>query len=525
MRSELVALNNRCSLSASCNLCGNLGYLASKKESKPYEKVKSVLEKGITKHVVLPCTSVELKEFDQISESLKDSASHVIFYRKWLVLQPKQKEKLLGLNLALVFDHIDQIENAEIPSQAELYFALTPSGWDLKRWLNLQSPLKDQMHFFFPANPQGLSTLFSAEEIYEITEFLLNQAPKVLFKSPFGHDLLDNRNSDHLNWILEESESFETKLSSSSPNISIIIPSYNRSEFIRKILHCLGKQTLRPDQFEVIIVDDGSTDSTKQIVQKFNQWNSQIQIRYFYVPRRLPVRALYNCNRAGPIRNLGASKARGEIFLFMDSDILIPQNYLQELCKQHQSYDVVVPRRVYLNKETTSQSEIDPSAMQPNNRMQINWQDYLKDFYSTDNWESLELPWKYFMTYCLSVRREIFFQAGGFRTNFISYGYEDLDWGYRVVQSGARLKYLPTEVYHLYHFDGGSEYTLSEDFRHFQLAMSSRVFVAQNMPVEAKYLIGMTRLKNDKQRKYFRIYRILWKSFHQIRKAQWKLQF
>ncbi len=95
--------------------------------------------------------------------------------------------------------------------------------------------------------------------------------------------------------------------------ISVIIPVYNEENYIGKCLGSLFKQTF--SNFEVIVIDDGSTDRTHEIVRKFKRVN------------------LINGEHKGPgfSRNLGAKQARGEILVFVDADMIFDKNYIKNL--------------------------------------------------------------------------------------------------------------------------------------------------------------------------------------------------
>ena len=95
--------------------------------------------------------------------------------------------------------------------------------------------------------------------------------------------------------------------------VSVIIPSYNEEKDIRKCLSSLQEQLFR--DFEIIVVDDGSTDSTKKIVKSFKD------VRLIEGKYKGP----------GFSRNLGAKKAKGEILVFVDSDMEFDKNYLKKL--------------------------------------------------------------------------------------------------------------------------------------------------------------------------------------------------
>lgn len=96
------------------------------------------------------------------------------------------------------------------------------------------------------------------------------------------------------------------------PEFSIIIPTYNRKAFLEKTIQSVLNQSNPP--FEIIIVDDGSTDGTEAFVQeKFGD-----EVTYL---------AQENKER-GAARNFGASKAKGEYVYFLDSDDLLYANHL-----------------------------------------------------------------------------------------------------------------------------------------------------------------------------------------------------
>ena len=95
-----------------------------------------------------------------------------------------------------------------------------------------------------------------------------------------------------------------------APIISVIVPTWNRRELLRKTLQSLAGQTLAADRYEVIVVDDGSTDGTEGMVREM-QAGSEVSLRYHRMEKN-----------GGPVlaRNQGARMARSGIFAFTDSD-------------------------------------------------------------------------------------------------------------------------------------------------------------------------------------------------------------
>ncbi len=95
---------------------------------------------------------------------------------------------------------------------------------------------------------------------------------------------------------------------------SIIIPLYNRPQEIDELLDSLTKQT--NNQFEVIVVEDGSTEKSDFIVEKYG---SKLNLVYFEKSNSGP----------GLTRNEGAKRAKGDYLIFFDSDCIIPPNYIE----------------------------------------------------------------------------------------------------------------------------------------------------------------------------------------------------
>lgn len=101
--------------------------------------------------------------------------------------------------------------------------------------------------------------------------------------------------------------------------ISVVIPIYNEEAVIVDCLSSLDKQT--HSDFEVIIVDDGSTDETPQLVKKYRPDKYKLTL------------VKQNHNGPGVGRNLGSEKATGEILVFVDADMTFDKDFLKKLVK------------------------------------------------------------------------------------------------------------------------------------------------------------------------------------------------
>ncbi|MBM1107494.1 glycosyltransferase [Aurantibacter crassamenti] len=102
-------------------------------------------------------------------------------------------------------------------------------------------------------------------------------------------------------------------------SFSFVIPVYNRPDEIRELLESMVSQTY-VNSFEVVLVEDGSTHSSKEVVAEFSH---QLDISYYVKENSGP----------GPSRNYGMERAKGNYFIILDSDCILPPDYLIEVTK------------------------------------------------------------------------------------------------------------------------------------------------------------------------------------------------
>lgn len=100
---------------------------------------------------------------------------------------------------------------------------------------------------------------------------------------------------------------------------TVIIPVYNRPDEVHDLLTSLAKQTYTKP-YEVLVVEDGSTVTCKDVVQMFEDF---LSISYYYKPNSGP----------GASRNYGMERAKGDYFLILDSDCILPDDYLEQVEK------------------------------------------------------------------------------------------------------------------------------------------------------------------------------------------------
>jgi glycosyltransferase involved in cell wall biosynthesis len=197
--------------------------------------------------------------------------------------------------------------------------------------------------------------------------------------------------------------------------ISVIIPAYNSEKTIEKLLLSLRKSTIR--DYEIIVVDDHSTDNTGEIARKYS--DTVVTLK----------------ERSGPARarNVGAEKAKGDILLFLDADVIVDANLLG-----------YISRRFQENQEMKALVGI--YSKQPANDGFFPKYKALVAYFWFQRVKFLEA----FDTHSAVIRREVFEELGGFDTIYKDALVEDFEFGYRV--SEKYPIYLDTNIQVAHHF-------------------------------------------------------------------------
>lgn len=201
----------------------------------------------------------------------------------------------------------------------------------------------------------------------------------------------------------------------SAVRLSVVIPTYNRPEAILRILQDLARQSLAPNSFEVIVVDDGSVSPIRPIIQKFT------------FPYQLFVLEQLN---AGPAtaRHRGILHSSGEITVAVDDDMLLPTGFLEA----HDAAHPVGSRRVALGPFYNEESRRLPLHQRMGSRSVIHTMNAARD-------EQRRIAGSRMYTGNVSFRRSDYVQVDGFDPAFrIS---EDAELGIRLAQSGVVLTF------------------------------------------------------------------------------------
>ncbi|MFA6362426.1 glycosyltransferase family 2 protein [Methanoregula sp.] len=119
-------------------------------------------------------------------------------------------------------------------------------------------------------------------------------------------------------------------MTDTSSYISIIIPTFNRDAFLPNAIKGITTLNYRSDKYEILIIDNGSTDNTENICKTIIQENPQHTIRYIFEPSPGLLAA----------RHKGASEAQGNIFTFIDDDIIPFPTWLAAISKSFEDDNV-----------------------------------------------------------------------------------------------------------------------------------------------------------------------------------------
>ena len=205
--------------------------------------------------------------------------------------------------------------------------------------------------------------------------------------------------------------------------ISIVIPTYNRLPILQKCLLALEDQQLidaKVSAYEVVLVDDGSTDATLD-------W---LAIN----TAKLPHIKIYQQDHQGAAaaRNLGVQKAEGDIIIFIDSDLVVTPVFLQS----------------HADALATGQQELGNDSLFTYGAV-INTCNF--EAPTAEPYKITDFSAAYFATGNVAIAKHWLEKAGLFDTGFQLYGWEDLELGVRLKKLGLKLIKCPAAVGYHWH--------------------------------------------------------------------------
>lgn len=216
-----------------------------------------------------------------------------------------------------------------------------------------------------------------------------------------------------------------------SLRISVIIPAYNASRTLAECLSALQKQTIPRSDYEIIIVDDGSTDNTVSIADSFD------------------VNVIQQAH-AGPAlaRNLGVSHAKGELILFTDSDCIASPDFIEQMTKPFSDPNVVGVKGAYRSRQREVWARF----------AQIEFEERYSKLARSSSIDFVD-------SHAAAFRKQVFLEVGGFDPHFPVANNEDVDLSYKIARIGYKMVFNPEAIIFHYHPAGMKKYLLTKFFR------------------------------------------------------------
>ncbi|MBE9195377.1 glycosyltransferase [Synechocystis sp. LEGE 06083] len=247
---------------------------------------------------------------------------------------------------------------------------------------------------------------------------------------------------------------------------SVVIPTYNRLPILEKCLRALEKQTFNQDLiagYEIVVVDDGSTDGTLAWLAEHRQ--------------ELPHVRPWEQDHQGPAaaRNLGVKQAQGDTIIFIDSDLVVTEVFLQahaeglQRGKAQYNSDRVFTYGAVVNTCNFDSPESEPYKLT----------DYSAAFFATGN---------------VAIAKQWLLEAGLFDTGFHLYGWEDLELGVRLKNLGLKLVKCPRAVGYHWHPPFSLQQIPKLIDQEVQRGRMGVLFYQKHPTWEVRLMIQMTRL-------------------------------
>ncbi|NLW47916.1 MAG: glycosyltransferase family 2 protein [Firmicutes bacterium] len=218
---------------------------------------------------------------------------------------------------------------------------------------------------------------------------------------------------------------------------SFVIPAYNYKEYLVNCLESLNHQIgFGAEDYEVVVVDDGSNDGTRDIIEKMD---FSFPLNYIYIERTEK-----SCRNVA--RNTGWRNAGGEIIIFLDADMILQKDFLRnlEMCYE-MSHEIFVVGLRFMLHESVSHDQIkDGSVFSRLGSTQKPDIKYLEErhflFHKISyNTASFHNPWIYFYSCNVSVPKKYLLLTGGFNEKLHGWGFDDQELGYRLFNAGLRM--------------------------------------------------------------------------------------
>ncbi len=320
----------------------------------------------------------------------------------------------------------------------------------------------------------------SGKHIYQLGQKITKSFPEMKYRPLPGLDQYDSRIPQEVELFLRGQELVSSQSAQPQIEVSVIIPAYEGTDFLVNSLRHLLKQNCNRNRFEVLVVDDGSPQAATNTLKSFLAPElGNFNFSYHHVPKTQKAGELLGSFRAGLCRNYGASFSKGSILSFLDSDMIVPDNYLEIVQQRLQQTDLLQFVRYHIKPSFSGKfTEIQALGKKD---VYIEEESYWGPFFTSDDWMGIPDYWKYACTYSLSLKRETFLNLGKFRKTYVSYGFEDTDFGFTAHQKGLRFYLERTPLYHLTPLTEKARYRHSMYFKHKLMRTTAKTFFVNHL--------------------------------------------
>lgn len=250
--------------------------------------------------------------------------------------------------------------------------------------------------------------------------------------------------------------------------VSVIVPTYNRVSLLKNTLLSLKSQSYPRSKYQIIVVDDGSTDNTEEVIASLHIKN----IEYILLPEN---------SGASSARNSGLKVAKGDLIIFCDSDFIVPPNYIENHVNEHEKNNTLavsgmghwnyvvsfdygdcwnsyqkkgladfykrpfIQERLGNNNQNLILEEeiihrrLEPFIFRP--RYLNRWVNMNEEIFNLFGplLENYQYPWLSFFTGNASIKKDNILELGGFDENFSRI--EDWEFAYRFYKNGGKFKF------------------------------------------------------------------------------------
>lgn len=208
--------------------------------------------------------------------------------------------------------------------------------------------------------------------------------------------------------------------------ISVVIPTYNRTEPVLRLLNSLGEQTLSPERYEVIVVDDGSSYEPGEIT------SHTFPFTLHYVRQE---------NQGATIaRNHGAQQSQGDVLVFIDDDVTVSPHALEALASACLQEEKVIVMGELTARSPEETSLFNQHALEAANAPAYAAGEETAVTVSTASVTNKFIHFSWCNTQLLAVRRQDFFELGMLQDPTGGWpNWDDVDFGYRAHLAGFRL--------------------------------------------------------------------------------------